>query len=178
MESSTKKWQRVVIWIIAVVLTVGTLGFYFIIILQNNNQASQTAQLQEALASQAEQEQQVDPTALIVDGDVSELKIEDLVVGDGTEVKAGDYVKVNYKGTLASNGVKFDSSYDRGEPIEFSLDGVIEGWQQGMPGMKVGGKRRLIIPSELAYGATAIPGIPANSDLVFEIELLEVKPAQ
>lgn len=177
MESSTKTWQRVVIWVIAGVLTFGTLGFYFLIIMQQNHQADQTAQLNEALQSQ-QQELEMDPTAYIVSGDVNELKIEDLVVGTGEEAKEGSYVKVNYKGTLASNGQKFDSSYDHGEPIEFSLGEVIEGWQKGMPGMKVGGKRRLIIPSEMGYGASEIPGIPANSDLVFEVELLEVKPAQ
>jgi FKBP-type peptidyl-prolyl cis-trans isomerase len=176
MESSTKTWQRVVIWVIAGVLTFGTLGFYFMIIMQNDNQASETAKLNEALKnSQQQEELEVDPTAYIVNGDVTELKIEDLVEGTGEAVKEGGFVKVNYKGTLAATGQKFDSSYDRNEPIEFSLDGVIEGWQKGMPGMKVGGKRRLIIPSEMAYGASEIPGIPANSDLVFEIELLEAR---
>ena len=74
------------------------------------------------------------------------------------------------------DGKTFDSSYDRGQPITFGLNGVIAGWQMGIPGMKVGGKRRLIIPASLAYGGQAVGTIPANSDLVFEVELLAINP--
>jgi len=105
------------------------------------------------------------------------LKIEDLKVGSGTEAKAGNTVTVNYLGTLLS-GVKFDSSYDRRQPFSFLLGGrqVIPGWDEGLLGMKVGGKRKLTIPPALAYGERGIPGaIPANSTLVFEVELLGVK---
>lgn len=175
MESSTKNWQRIVIWVIAVVLTVGTLGFYFMLILQNNSQQDATNQTQN---TQQEKELPVDPTAYKVDYDVLQLEKHDLVVGTGAEAKAGDTLRVHYKGTLAKTGQKFDSSYDNGEPIEFALDELIQGWKEGIPGMKEGGKRRLVIPSELAYGAQEAPGIPANSDLVFEIELLAVNPPQ
>jgi FKBP-type peptidyl-prolyl cis-trans isomerase len=105
----------------------------------------------------------------------SGLKIEDNVVGTGKQCPPGARVKVHYRGTLM-NGTEFDSSYSRNQPIEFPLGGVIQGWQEGVPGMKVGGKRRLTIPYKLAYGeAGSPPDIPPRSDLIFEIELLEVK---
>lgn len=103
------------------------------------------------------------------------LIIEELRIGDGKEAKPGAAVEVHYRGTLKDGGKQFDSSYDRGEPIAFALGGVIKGWQEGVPGMRVGGKRRLIVPSELGYGARgAPPVIGPNADLVFEIELLDV----
>lgn len=104
------------------------------------------------------------------------LKSEDITVGNGDEAKSGQLVTVNYLGTL-TNGKKFDSSYDRKEPFTFTLGAgeVIKGWDQGVVGMKVGGKRRLTIPSELAYGAQEQGTIPANSTLIFEIELMGVK---
>jgi peptidylprolyl isomerase len=178
MNTHTKNWQRIVIWIIAFVLTFGTLGFYFMIIMQNNSQANMPTQSELDQTNQQQEELQVDQTAYIVNDDIKELKIEDQVEGTGEAIKEGDSVRVHYKGTIAQTGQKIDSSYDRGEPVEFALGEVIVGWQQGMPGMKVGGKRRLIIPSELAYGAAANGAIPANSDLVFEIELLAINPTQ
>ena len=105
------------------------------------------------------------------------LKIEDIKIGNGAEAKAGVTITVNYLGTLL-NGVKFDSSYDRGQPFSFLLGArqVIPGWDEGLLGMKVGGKRKLTIPPSLAYGEKGVPGaIPANSTLVFEVELLGVK---
>ena len=107
---------------------------------------------------------------------MDQLKIEDLVVGTGAEAKAGDVVTVQYTGTL-DNGTKFDSSYDHGQPFTFVLGagGVIQGWDQGIPGMKVGGKRRLTIPPALAYGDRSAGSIPPNSTLHFDVELLTVK---
>ncbi len=105
------------------------------------------------------------------------LKIEDIKIGSGAEAKAGNSITVNYLGTLV-NGTKFDSSYDRGQPFLFLLGGgqVIPGWDQGLIGMKVGGKRKLTIPPTLAYGEKGVPGaIPPDSTLVFEVELLDVK---
>lgn len=104
------------------------------------------------------------------------MQSEDLVVGNGSEAVAGKKVSVHYTGTL-TNGSKFDSSLDRGQPFQFQLGAgqVIRGWDQGVAGMKVGGKRRLTIPPELAYGARGFPPvIPPNSTLVFEVELLGV----
>ncbi len=104
------------------------------------------------------------------------LKIEDLTLGDGQEVKKGDTVVIHYKGTL-TDGTKFDSSYDRGEPFEtvIGTGRVIEGWDEGVPGMKVGGKRRLTIPPEMGYGQRGAGSIPPNATLIFVVELLEVK---
>jgi len=113
------------------------------------------------------------PTAAAVSSD---LKIVDETVGTGAEAVAGKSVSVNYLGTL-TDGTKFDSSYDRNQPFSFTLGGgqVIQGWEQGVQGMKVGGKRKLTIPPSLGYGAQATGSIPANSTLIFEIELLSVK---
>ena len=104
------------------------------------------------------------------------LKVEDLVAGTGAEATGGNQVSVHYTGTL-TDGSKFDSSLDRGTPFQFQLGAgqVIQGWEQGVAGMKVGGKRRLTVPPELGYGAGGFPPvIPANATLVFEIELLGV----
>lgn len=101
---------------------------------------------------------------------------EDLKVGNGIEAIFGKNVTVNYVGTL-TNGQKFDSSYDRNEPFTFVLGAgeVIAGWDQGVSGMKVGGKRKLTIPPSLGYGSADLGTIPPNSTLVFEVELLDVK---
>ncbi len=104
------------------------------------------------------------------------LKIEDREVGTGDEAVAGRTVHVHYTGTLV-DGSKFDSSVDRGQPFSFPLGAgrVIQGWEKGIAGMKVGGKRRLEIPPELGYGDRGFPPvIPANSTLIFEVELLGV----
>jgi FKBP-type peptidyl-prolyl cis-trans isomerase len=107
---------------------------------------------------------------------VNELKIEDVKEGEGDGVQEGDTVSVHYKGTLL-DGTVFDSSYERGEPFEFTVGegSVIQGWEEGLIGMRVGGIRKLTIPPELGYGDREAGDIPANSTLIFEIELLEIK---
>jgi len=107
----------------------------------------------------------------------SGLKYTDSKIGTGAEAKAGQTVSVHYTGWL-TNGTKFDSSKDRGQPFMFPLGGgrVIKGWDEGVQGMKVGGVRKLTIPSNLGYGAQGAGGvIPPNATLVFEVELLDVK---
>lgn len=108
--------------------------------------------------------------------EVTELIIEDITLGKGAEAVDGAVVQVHYVGTL-TDGTKFDSSRDRGEPFEFTLGSgmVIEGWDQGVKGMKVGGVRKLTIPPELAYGSRDLGTIPPNSTLVFEVELLAIQ---
>lgn len=109
--------------------------------------------------------------------DLSEFSVEkeDIKVGKGKAAKSGDTVEVHYVGTL-TNGTQFDSSRERGQRYSFTIDGgnVIEGWNRGVKGMKVGGVRKLTIPPELAYGDQANGDIPANSTLVFEIELFKI----
>lgn len=107
---------------------------------------------------------------------VTDLEISDTVVGDGQEVVEGDTITAHYTGALVSDGTIFESSHDSGNPASFGLNQVIDGWTVGVPGMKVGGTRRLVIPSEMAYGqrrASAMIG--PHSDLVFDIELIAIK---
>ena len=112
-----------------------------------------------------------------------QLSITDNVIGKGAEAQVGNTIAVHYTGWLfkplatKQHGRQFDSSRERGEPIEIVLGAgqVIKGWDQGLQGMRVGGKRTLIIPARMAYGPRSLPGIPANSALIFEVELVKVK---
>jgi peptidylprolyl isomerase len=106
-----------------------------------------------------------------------ELEVEDIEAGDGDEAQPGDQLSVQYVGVLYDTGEEFDSSWERGQPFQFQLGsgGVIPGWDQGIEGMKVGGRRQLVIPPDLAYGAQGQPpDIPPNSTLVFVIDLVSV----
>ncbi len=117
-----------------------------------------------------------DPTA--EDKDLKDgpegLKYSDLKVGTGPAVPPGAFIKVHYTGWL-TNGTKFDSSVARGQPAEFSLDGVVRGWTIGIPEMRVGGVRKLVIPPELGYGSRGQRSIPPNSTLIFEVEVLAIR---
>lgn len=107
---------------------------------------------------------------------VNELKIIDVKAGDGAEVPRGATITAHYTGALTKDGTIFQSSHDFGNPATFGLHQVIAGWTEGVPGMKVGGTRRLIIPADQAYGASSPShNIPPNSDLVFDIELIAIK---
>lgn len=136
-----------------------------------NKAATENMAAQEAAAKVAEQQTQMENQYL-------KTGVKDVVVGTGAEAKNGDSVTVNYVGTL-EDGKKFDSSYDRNQPFEFKLGmgNVIKGWDIGLLGMKVGGKRTLVIPPDLAYGAQGAGGglIPPNATLKFTVELLGVK---
>lgn len=136
----------------------------------SNNPQADTADIQKQLEQLQAQQQN--------NQEVGTVEKIDTQAGNGAEAVAGKKVTVHYTGTLKSDGSKFDSSLDRGEPFSFSLGAgeVIQGWDQGVVGMKVGGKRKLVIPAALAYGEQSpSPAIPPNSDLVFEIELLGVE---
>ena len=115
------------------------------------------------------------PEIDFIGGDApTELVITDLVVGEGAEALPGATVNVHYLGVDFETGEQFDASWDRGEPIEFPLRGLIAGWQEGIPGMKVGGRRQLVIPPALAYGETGSHRL-AGRTLVFVIDLLGVR---
>ncbi len=106
---------------------------------------------------------------------VAELQVTDITEGTGDVVPEGATITAHYTGALCKDGTIFQSSHDFGSPVTFGLDQVIGGWTKGVPGMKVGGVRRLVIPAELAYGEhSPAPNIPPNSDLVFDIELVNL----
>lgn len=106
---------------------------------------------------------------------VPELQIIDIIEGTGDIVPSNATITAHYTGALCKDGTIFQSSHDFGKPITFGLNQVIAGWSKGVPGMKVGGTRRLIIPSAMAYGSVrASANIPANSDLIFDIELVSL----
>lgn len=126
----------------------------------------------------------VDTTKQNDDDQIEGLVIEDIKIGEGAEVKVGDAIKAHYHGTFPKvnpedeneEEIVFDSSKLRGQPFEaqIGVGMLIQGWDMYIPGMKVGGVRKLVLPPELAYGDADIPGIPANSTLVFEVEVLEI----
>ena len=106
---------------------------------------------------------------------VTELQVIDIKEGKGDLVQPNATIRAHYTGALVSSGVIFQSSHDFGDPITFGLNQVIAGWTNGVPGMKVGGTRRLVIPASQAYGSSSpSPNIPANSNLVFDIELVNI----
>lgn len=118
------------------------------------------------------------PTITLPDGDPPiELQLVDVVEGDGDEAPAGATVTVHYAGvSWANDGRGFDASFGRGQPTTFPLSRVIAGWQQGIPGMRVGGRRLLVVPPDLGYGASSpTPAIASNDTLVFVVDLLEVR---
>ncbi|WP_406864718.1 FKBP-type peptidyl-prolyl cis-trans isomerase [Streptomyces sp. HUAS MG47] len=118
------------------------------------------------------------PEVHVPEGDApTELVVRDLVVGGGVEVKSGMVVRVHYVGVTFESGKEFDASWDRGEPFKFALGSgrVIKGWDRGVKGMKVGGRREIIVPPRLGYGSQSpSPLIPAGSTLVFVVDLLDV----
>lgn len=116
------------------------------------------------------------PTITVTNGEVAPKTLvkKDVYTGSGAEIKAGGAGTFQYSGVLFSDGEPFDSSWDRDEPISFSLNQVIPGWQEGIPGMKEGGRRLLIVPPDLAYGSQGNAAIPPNSTLVFVVDLIKV----
>lgn len=170
--------------IFLITLTLGVVGgILFITFISRSGEPQENTRFDKLTASmptqqnqQSQNEQTPYNNKLYTGQAPTQLQIEDLVVGTGTEAQKGNTASLHYTGTLL-NGTVFDSSYNRGTPFSFTLgeNSVIQGWEQGILGMKVGGKRKLVIPPDLAYGPIARGPIPANSTLVFEVELLDMK---
>jgi FKBP-type peptidyl-prolyl cis-trans isomerase len=169
-----KKSARAFSLIMAVVFLVSTLAFTGAVIWQiYQDGKDDTQEVSQTTPNQSTEERTLDNFEPVQN--VTKLETTDLTEGDGAVVKKSDTVTVHYTGALAATGVIFESSKDAGQPVTFGLDQVIEGWGEGIPGMKVGGTRRLIIPADLAYGAQSpSPDIPPNSALVFDVEVLSV----
>lgn len=151
---------------------------YAIIQSSRDNSNSEKAATQQACTTDTQTEHaEPVPDIYKPDGPVTQLQKTDLQVGNGPTAKAGDCLVVKYYGTLASDGTKFDENFTNTSAFEFTLGQgrVIAGWDQGVPGMKVGGTRRLVIPAALGYGDQAQGSIPANSDLVFVVKLLRIQ---
>lgn len=200
---SFRDWRKRIIAISAAVLFLATsVGFSLMVIWQikkDNDQNRQQQELQQAI-TEAQSQRQEQSTAESTEStessnqtnqeetklegtklsgftpvaSVAQLQIMDTVAGTGAEVKAGDTITAHYTGALAKDGTIFQSSLDTGNPFTSPLANLIQGWQAGIPGMKEGGTRRLVIPAAQAYGSTERPGIPANSDLVFDIQLIKI----
>lgn len=185
---ATSKAVRGASLFLAILFLASTVVGVILIAKQSSNNDAQTA-LEEQLASQ-QLEQETCSVAenitssttvgdpLKLESKVSELQIIDTKVGDGDIVQLDDCITVNYRLNLADGTVVAgNDTFESGAPIAFQLSegGLIAGWIQGLPGMKVGGLRRLVVPSALAYGDQASASVPANSDLVFDIEVLDTK---
>ena len=184
---ATSKGERVIAFLLASLFLLSTLGATAYVVWEINQgdgglveeTATQVPEQDTTTACGQGQVAPVEPRPLpattTAPTPVAELETVDVSVGSGEPVQPGDCVTVLYYGTLAETGVSFDGNYETGAAIELSLLGVIAGWQQGIPGMQVGGVRRLIIPAELGYGSQEAGSIPANSDLVFEVEVLATR---
>lgn len=180
--SAKKHSQRIFIIVIVVAFLLSSIGFSGLVIWELTRDKNDTADIQQQLQEQLDQQNQESnsegkkledykPVA-----SVSELKIIDLKKGNGKAAAKDSTVTAHYTGALAKDGTIFESSKDTGQPATFPLAQVIKGWQQGVPGMKEGGIRRLIIPADLAYGEQGSPPkIGPNEPLVFDIELVSVK---
>ncbi len=168
--------------IIAVLFLMTSVGFSLLVIWQSHQQDQkdkQAAQVQQALQQAQSKEGKLEGTQLknfTPVAKVEKLTVTDTVTGKGEEVKAGDTVTVHYTGAVAATGTIFQSSLDTGQLATFGLNQVIKGWTEGIPGMKVGGTRRLLIPAADAYGANPPAGsnIPPNADLVFDVQLIKI----
>lgn len=174
VQSSNKNYLYVIIFL----MVLAVIGGMFVVF-SGKKENTQNAPLPTSTVS-ASITETATPSAITKAAPVTMkdgLQITDEVKGTGVEAVAGKTVTVNYVGTLM-DGTKFDSSYDRNQPFSFKLGAgeVIKGWDEGVAGMKVGGKRKLTIPSSLAYGDQGVPGaIPGGATLIFEVELLKVE---
>lgn len=190
-----REWRKRVVAVLAAgMFLVTSIGFSFLVIWQmhqdsvkNKENTKLQSVLKEAQAKQSGQtpsDQSTNNKEAKLEGtkltgftpvaSVTSLQIIDTVEGTGPVVAAGDTITAHYTGALTTDGTIFQSSLDSGQPFTAPLSNLIKGWQAGIPGMKVGGTRRLVIPAEQAYGSQAQSGIPANSNLVFDIQLISI----
>lgn len=174
------KTQRAIWLAIALVFVATSIGFSALTIWQASKDR-ENQKVQEGLEEALNQQSQEDTLGTLAgftptDQRAAELQKIDTQTGTGQEVPTDPSVKVtvHYTGALVKDGKVFDSSVSRGTPATFALNQVIPGWTQGIPGMKEGGKRRLIIPASLAYGSQGNSSIPPDSDLVFDVELIKI----
>jgi peptidylprolyl isomerase len=178
MAKTTERAFALTLAILFLVTTVGFSAYFIWEMTQDSKNATDTTATAEQQQDQTNQPkdymQDFEPYG---DKRIEEFSFEDKKVGTGAEAKATSTVKVQYTGALAKDGAIFDSTATRGgEPAEFSLEQVVKGFQQGITGMKVGGERRIFIPAALGYAnESPSPDIPADSDLVFDVTLVEVK---
>ena len=180
---ATRKSQRIAIWVIAIVMTVGTLGAYFVVILANNSSQRESEQIQKQ-AEEAQKQQQLANKPLngyeatpFDKAGVTELKVETLKEGTGAAATPESTVSANYFGWV-SDGTIFDSTNKNGTttPIEFGLGQVIAGWKEGLTGVKEGSIGKLTIPSDKTYRPQGAGGvIGPNEPLMFVVELVKVK---
>lgn len=188
LQMATSKAVRGVSLFLALLFFASTVVTVFLISKQTNDNNA-ASKLQEQLAEQQAAQKECSVAEgvsssvtigepLKLSGPVAELQITDLKEGTGEVVKLDDCITVNYRLSLADGTiVEGNDTFTSGNPIAFQLSvgGLIEGWTKGLPGMKVGGLRRLVVPAALAYGDRASGSVPANSDLVFDIEVLDTK---
>lgn len=195
--ASKNRGQRIGIWIIAIVMTVGTIGSFLVIILQNDNAKIDQAQQEKEYAAQLAEYQKQQAVAAKTNAENSEpfggysteafdasgvttLKVEIIKEGTGDVIKAADSINASYFG-WTSDGVIFDSSKKKNvddSPVTFALSGVISGWTEGLTGVKVGSVVRLTIPADKAYGASGSGTIPANAPLAFIVEIHKIDNTQ
>lgn len=173
-----RKRDRAFALVMAILFLITSVGLSVVVVWQvvtehNQNKVDETSQAKMPPKNQLQGTKLANFTPV---SHVAKLQAIDTKAGSGPAVQPGAKITVDYTGAVAASGVIFQSSLDSGQPATFSLSGVIPGWSQGIPGMKVGGARRLLIPSALAYGAQPPPGsnIPPNADLVFDITLLKI----
>jgi FKBP-type peptidyl-prolyl cis-trans isomerase len=177
--SAKDKTTRVIILVIVVTFALSSLGLSGLVIWDAVKGSDETSS--QDIQKQLEEQQQNSSAGKKLEGfspvqSADKLEKIDLQKGDGKEADKESEVTAHYTGALAKTGVIFESSLDSGQPATFPLKGVIKGWQEGVPGMQEGGKRRLIIPASLAYGEQGSPPkIGPNEPLVFDIELISVK---
>jgi peptidylprolyl isomerase len=155
-----------------------TVAVIYTIIEQHKSASPGASSTQASATASATKSTNIDGTKLQdftpLTAKLTKLETIDTTVGTGDVVKAGDTITADYTGALADTGVIFDASVNHGGPQTFPLTSVITGWSQGIPGMHVGGTRQLLIPASMAYGSTAQTGIPANSDLVFNVTVTKI----